>query len=82
MVERCPDKTEVLGSIPSVRTDNLKINCALSSVVERFIDIEKAVGSIPTGRTMDIPILYQSADCIVINKPAGMLVHASEHQKG
>ena len=25
--------------------------CALSSVVERYIDIVKAVGSIPTGRT-------------------------------
>ncbi len=25
--------------------------CALSSVVERFIDIEKAAGSIPAGRT-------------------------------
>ncbi len=31
---------------------------------------------------MDIPILYQSSDFIAINKPAGVLVHVSEHQKG
>lgn len=29
-----------------------QINCALSSVAERFVDIEEAVGSIPTGRTL------------------------------
>jgi hypothetical protein len=46
MVERSPDKTEVVGSIPTVRTRS-----ALSSVVERHIDIVKAVSSILTGRT-------------------------------
>ena len=31
--------------------DILKNKCAISSVVERFIDIEKAAGSIPASRT-------------------------------
>ncbi|KKR88953.1 MAG: hypothetical protein UU85_C0008G0010 [Candidatus Wolfebacteria bacterium GW2011_GWA2_42_10] len=46
MVERCPDKTEVIGSIPMPPTSR-----AISSVVERFIDIEKVGGSIPPSRT-------------------------------
>ena len=69
--------------IPSTPTKNFGIYFwAFSSVVERFIDIEKVAGSIPATPTMDIPILYQSSNLIAINKPAGVLVHASEHQKG
>ena len=58
MVERCPDKTEVEGPIPSVPTKIFIMGsvslCALSSVVERFIDIEKVGSSILPGRTMYI----------------------------
>ena len=48
MVERCPDKTEVVGPIPTTPTVG---RCALSSVVERLHDTQKVIGSIPVGRT-------------------------------
>ena len=45
-------------------------------MVERFVDIEKATGSIPVGRTnMNPKIIYEDGDALVINKPAGLLVH-------
>ena len=49
VVERCPDKTEVEGSIPSTRTDPER---AISSVVERYNDTVEAAGSIPASRTI------------------------------
>ncbi len=48
VVERCPDKTEVVGPIPTTPTVG---RCALSSVVERLHDTQKVIGSIPVGRT-------------------------------
>ena len=51
---------------------------ALSSVVERFIDIEKVEGSIPSGRThMEPTVIYEERDFAVINKPAGLIAHAA-----
>lgn len=29
-----------------------------------------------TGATLDLPVLYEDDDCVVINKPAGVLTHA------
>ena len=50
--------------------------CAVSSVVERLVYTEEAVGSIPTPRTMsEISIVYEDANLLVINKPAGLIVH-------
>lgn len=37
---------------------------------------ETALDDIPT---LDLPILYEDDDCVVINKPAGVLSHATGH---
>ena len=59
MVERCPDKTEVLGSIPSAPTSEAQIyygagNAACpapSFALVRGPDKTEVLGSIPSTRT-------------------------------
>lgn len=46
-------------------------------MAERFVDIEKAAGSIPATRTMEPTVIYEEEDFLVINKPAGLLTHDS-----
>lgn len=47
-------------------------------MAERFVDIEKAAGSIPATRTkMEPTVIYEEEDFLVINKPAGLLVHGA-----
>lgn len=48
---------------------------------ERFVDIEKAAGPIPAGRTIIMNIIYENKDVLVVNKPAGILVHPTENSK-
>jgi len=45
-----------------------------------IIDYDEAeLDAIPT---IDLPILYEDKDCVVINKPAGVLSHAQGHLSG
>ncbi len=55
----------------------IKFLRALSSVAERSLDMGKAAGSIPAGRTLFMNIIYEDKNVLVINKPAGLLVHSS-----
>ena len=48
VVERCPDKTEVVGSIPTTPTVK---KGPLAQLVERLICNEEVAGSIPAGST-------------------------------
>jgi 23S rRNA pseudouridine1911/1915/1917 synthase len=47
------------------------------------VDIPEAVDAAPAAEALPLPILYQDADVIVIDKPAGMVVHpAAGHDSG
>ena len=59
----------VPGSSPGARTP-----WAHSSPVERLVDIEEAVGSTPTGPTMELKIIHEDGTLLVVEKPAGMAV--------
>lgn len=41
---------------------------------EVFVDFDPAAA--PTPQTPELPILYEDEDCVVINKPLGMLTHS------
>ena len=75
VVERCPDKTEVIGSIPMPPTPN--IHFLLTAT--RKTEVE---GSIPSAPTLnphlymrDPKIIYEDKNFLAIDKPAGLLVH-------
>lgn len=47
------------------------------------LDVPAPIEPAPKPEPLDIPILYQDADLIVVDKPAGMVVHpASGHESG
>jgi 23S rRNA pseudouridine1911/1915/1917 synthase len=47
------------------------------------LDVPAPIDPAPRPEPLDIPILYQDADLIVVDKPAGMVVHpASGHESG
>lgn len=49
--------------------------------LERRVDIAKIGGSIPPEPTMNISIIYEDEDMVVLNKPAGILVHPVTNEK-
>ena len=47
------------------------------------IDLPEPVEATPQPEALPLPILYQDADLIVVDKPAGMVVHpAAGHSSG
>jgi 23S rRNA pseudouridine1911/1915/1917 synthase len=47
------------------------------------VDIPEAVDAAPAAEALPLPIVYQDADVIVVDKPAGMVVHpAAGHDSG
>ena len=47
------------------------------------VDIPEPVSAVPQAEDLDVDIVYQDADVIVVNKPAGMVVHpAAGHAQG
>ena len=47
------------------------------------VEIPEPIGAIPQPEALDLDIVYQDADVVVINKPAGMVVHpAAGHVRG
>ncbi len=47
------------------------------------IDIPDAAPATPAAQDLDLPVVYQDADLIVVDKPAGMVVHpAAGHAEG
>ncbi len=47
------------------------------------IDIPDAAPATPAAQDLDLPVVYQDADVIVVDKPAGMVVHpAAGHAEG
>src|SRR6266850_8568066 len=47
------------------------------------LDVPAAIEAAPAAEALPLPILYQDADLIVVDKPAGMVVHpAAGHESG
>src|SRR6266850_3741989 len=47
------------------------------------VDVPEPVNPAPVAEALPLPILYQDADLIVVDKPAGMVVHpAAGHESG
>ena len=47
------------------------------------VDVPEPVDAAPAPEALPLPILYQDADVIVVDKPAGMVVHpAAGHDSG
>ena len=60
-----------------------KANQPVKSGQEIFVDAPAPVDPVPQPEALPLPILYQDHDLIVIDKPAGMVVHpAAGHASG
>jgi 23S rRNA pseudouridine1911/1915/1917 synthase len=60
-----------------------KANQAVKTGQEIVVDVPAPVDPVPQPEALPLPILYQDHDLIVIDKPAGMVVHpAAGHTSG
>ena len=60
-----------------------KANLQLKAGATVEVDLPEPKDPTPTPENIDLPIVYQDADLIVVNKPAGMVVHpAAGHDSG
>lgn len=60
-----------------------KSNQALKTGQTVVIDVPEAIEAGPKAEALDLPILYQDRDIVVVDKPAGMVVHpAAGHATG
>lgn len=60
-----------------------KANLVLKPGMTIDVDLPEASEATPAAEALDLPILYQDADLIVVDKPAGMVVHpAAGHESG
>ena len=67
----------------TIRGEAVKANhqAKTGDIVE--VDLPDAVDTTIKGESLDLPILYQDSDLIVVDKPAGMVVHpAAGHESG
>lgn len=60
-----------------------KPNLVVKIGMQVDVTIPEPVDAIPAAEALDLPILYQDADIVVVDKPAGMVVHpAAGHASG
>ncbi|MGE0450675.1 MAG: RluA family pseudouridine synthase [Vicinamibacterales bacterium] len=60
-----------------------KPNLVLKDGMHIEVDIPEPVDAAPAAEALDLPILFQDADIVVVDKPAGMVVHpAAGHASG
>jgi 23S rRNA pseudouridine1911/1915/1917 synthase len=60
-----------------------KANQAVKTGQEVSVDVPEPIDPAPKAEPLPLPILYQDHDLIVIDKPAGMVVHpAAGHESG
>jgi 23S rRNA pseudouridine1911/1915/1917 synthase len=61
----------------------VKSNRILHAGDEIAVEIPEPVSAVPQPESLDVSILYQDADLVVVDKPAGMVVHpAAGHASG
>ena len=67
----------------NVNGKSAKANLALKAGQTVVIDLPEPVEATPQAEALPLPILYQDKDLIVVDKPAGMVVHpAAGHSSG
>src|SRR6185436_15393732 len=60
-----------------------KANQPVKAGQEIAVDIPAPIDPIPQPEALPLPIVYQDSDLIVVDKPAGMVVHpAAGHDSG
>lgn len=59
-----------------------KANQAVKTGQAFEVEVQEAIEPRPQPEAIDLPILYQDADVIVVNKPAGMVVHPAAGHAG
>ncbi len=60
-----------------------RANRALKAGQQVDIDVPEPVEATPQAEPLDLPIVYQDSDLVVVEKPAGMVVHpAAGHSAG
>jgi 23S rRNA pseudouridine1911/1915/1917 synthase len=60
-----------------------KANQAMKTGQAVSVDVPEPVDPVPQAEALPLPILYQDSDLIVVDKPAGMVVHpAAGHERG
>jgi 23S rRNA pseudouridine1911/1915/1917 synthase len=60
-----------------------KANLAVKAGQEISIDVPEPIEAVPAPEDLPLPIVYQDKDLIVVDKPAGMVVHpAAGHEGG
>jgi len=71
------------SGLVSVQGRQARANLAMRRGDLGTIDVPSPVATEVTAEDLPLPILYQDADVIVVNKPAGMVVHpAAGHDSG
>jgi 23S rRNA pseudouridine1911/1915/1917 synthase len=71
------------GQVVLPRVKAVKANTAVRTGDVIAVRLPAAVAAQPTAEDLPLAILYQDADLIVVNKPAGMVVHpAAGHDSG
>ncbi|HUR34005.1 MAG TPA: RluA family pseudouridine synthase [Vicinamibacterales bacterium] len=63
------------------RPAKANLQLKIGAVVE--VDVPEPTDPTPVAEDLELPIVYQDSDVIVVNKPAGMVVHpAAGHESG
>ncbi len=71
------------GHVALPRVKAVKANTPVREGDVIAIDLPAPVAATPAGEALGLEVLYQDADLVVINKPAGMVVHpGAGHDRG
>ena len=71
------------GRVALARVRLVKANTAVREGDHVSVDLPEPVEAAPAAEPIPLDVLYQDADLIVVNKPAGMVVHpGAGHERG
>jgi 23S rRNA pseudouridine1911/1915/1917 synthase len=71
------------GHVVLPRVKTLKANTQVRAGDEIIVTLPEPVAAAPGAEDIPLDILYQDADLVVVNKPAGMVVHpGAGHERG
>jgi len=73
----------LIKEVRSVSPARVQKPISRSSQAEIVVEVPELIDAAPRPEALDLPILYQDADLMVVDKPAGMVVHpAAGHESG